>query len=279
MKVFTFFYNRFDTATTSLALHENGIEHIVLCHSKEDGIKFFERGTAKGIVRFTGKAKGLTNQRNAALDLMEVGEWAVFMCDDFKRAVSRPLGEIVDPSMDTLPVTMENQAKYRVRKGRDDISLKAMFSTFPYLISKAESKGIRLVGFGLHDNPLNLRRKFCYHGLADGRFWLVKKHPYIRFDENVQMIDDVAWTAENIKRFGAVLVCNWIVPYFQRYTKDGFGSIQARLDQRREECKYLVDKYAPLVRYAAKPGWPAGTHIRLQYSKKIHRPAQKEFAF
>lgn len=278
MKVFTFFYDRYDTATTSIALHEAGIDHHVLMHTKEQCEKFTHAGTARGAVTITRKPKGLTYQRNAALDMMSTDEWAVFMCDDFKRVVSRPLAE-VKGRMEELPVTMENQARYRVRKGRDDISLADMFSLFPGLMSKAESLRIRLIGFGLHDNPLNLRRKFAYHGLADGRFWLVKKHPTVRFDENVQMIDDVAWTAENIVQFGSVLVCNWVIPYFRRYTADGFGSIEARLEQRRAECKYLVQKYSPLVRYAPKPGWPAGTHIRLQYSSKVRQAAQAEFGW
>ena len=36
MKVFTFYYNRYDDATTSKALYDNGIEHNVLIHTKED---------------------------------------------------------------------------------------------------------------------------------------------------------------------------------------------------------------------------------------------------
>lgn len=278
MKTFTFYHNRYKTATTSKALHENGIQHIVMCHTEEDAHKFEEAETiASTHIAITNKPRGLTYQRNAALDLMNDNEWAAFMCDDFQRIVSRPISEIISEK-DTLPVEIKNQSDYRLRKTQDAITLKEMYSTFPYLIKKADSLGVRLIGFGLHDNPLNLRRKFARYGLADGRFWLIKKTT-LRFDENVQMIDDVAWTAENIRHFGSVLVCNWIVPYFQRYTADGFGSIQQRLDQRRTECKYLVEKFAPLIRYADKPGWPEGTHIRLQYSKTIRRVQQGEFKF
>ena len=49
MKTFTFFYDRYDTATTSIELEKNGIEHYVMIHSDEDYKKFTDGGTIKGI--------------------------------------------------------------------------------------------------------------------------------------------------------------------------------------------------------------------------------------
>ena len=42
MKVFTFYYNRFDTATTSISLNENNIDHYVMVHTEEDLKKFLK---------------------------------------------------------------------------------------------------------------------------------------------------------------------------------------------------------------------------------------------
>ena len=140
-----------------------------------------------------------------------------------------------------------------------------MFDWFPKLIELAEKNNIHLIGFGLHDNPMNLRNKFGTRGLADGRFWLVKKSHY-KFDLNAQLIDDVAWTAENLVRHKNVLVLNWCVPYFERYTPGGFGSTKERKALRMKECGYLANKFDPLVRIAKKPGWDYGTHIRLYAS-------------
>ena len=119
-----------------------------------------------------------------------------------------------------------------------------------------------MIGFGLHDNPLNLRNKFNTRGLADGRFWLVKKSDY-KFDLKAQLADDVAWTAENLVRQGNNLILNWVVPYFKRYTAGGFGNKDERKILRKKECAYLVYKYQPLVRIAKKPKWDYGTHIRI----------------
>ena len=261
MKVFTFYYDRFENATTSQALKENNIEHCVLIHTQQDREKFEAGGTLHGEPVVTGNGKGLAYQRNSALDMMDEGEWAVFMCDDFKKIKSYPVEEILS-NRQTLDIDFTNQNDYRLR---DEMTLAEMFSLFPKLLEFAEANHVYLVGFGLHDNPMNLRKKFTARGLADGRFWLVKKASY-RFDENAQLIDDVAWTAENLARHGKVFVLNWCVPYFERYTAGGFGNIAERLQLRRKECAYLVDKYSPLVQIAKKPNWPDGTHLRLMGS-------------
>ena len=272
MKVFTFYSNRFDSATTSIALHENGLDHNVLVHNEEQADNFRKHDTVRGNVIVTGKPRGLTYQRNAALELMDHGEWAAFLCDDFKEVLSLPAEWIRAKDL-KIPITIENQNAFGFTKDHV-ISLKEMFSHFPMLIDVAEANRIHLIGFKLHDNPLGLGSKFTHRGLADGRFWLVKKSHY-RFDENVQMIDDVQWTAENLVRHRNVLILNWILPHFKRYTAGGFGSIKERLEQRRRESAYLARRYGPLVRIAKKPGWPAGTHIRIygtdKYIEQVRR--------
>jgi hypothetical protein len=144
-------------------------------------------------------------------------------------------------------------------------------------IQIADKNKIHLIGFGLHDNPLNLRKKFSFRGLADGRFWLVKKSNY-KFDLNAQLIDDVAWTSENLIRHGNVLILNWTVPYFKRYSAGGFGSTEERKAQRKKECNYLANRFYPLVRVADKSNWDFGTHIKIFGSdKNIHLARKKIF--
>lgn len=260
MKVFTFFYNRYDTATTSKALYENNISHNILIHTEEDYKKFVKGKTLFGKSYVTNNEKGLAYQRNTALDMMDEGEWAVFMCDDFKQIKSVP-EYMLQGNQKTIEIDFTNQQKYRLKKN-DIISLKKMFSYFPKLIELAEKNKIHLIGFALHDNPLNLKNRFTTRGLADGRFWLVKKSNY-KFDIRAQLIDDVAWTAENLIRHNNVLVLNWIVPEFRRYTKGGFGSTEERKSLRKAECTYLAYKFNPLVRIAEKKNWDYGTHIKI----------------
>lgn len=258
MKVFTFFYNRYDNATTSKALNENGITHNVLVHNLDDLKKFIKGGTIQGKVTVTNNGKGLAYQRNAALDMIETGEWAVFMSDDFQKIKAYPK-EFIFSKTQNIAITQQNQNNYRLK---NEINLREMFNWFPKLIELAEKNNIHLIGFGLHDNPMNLRKKFNTRGLADGRFWLVKKSHY-KFDLNAQMIDDFAWTAENLVRHKNVLVLNWCVPYFERYTAGGYGSMTERKALRIKECAYLANRFDPLIKIAEKPGWENGTHIRI----------------
>lgn len=273
MKVFTFFYNRYETATTSKALYENDIAHNILIHTEEDYQKFIKGKTLYGKAHITNNPKGLAYQRNTALDMMNDGEWAVFMCDDFKQIKSVP-EQTLQSNQKTIDINFGNQHIYRF-KNKDIISLKKMFSYFPKLIELAEKNKIHLIGFGLHDNPLNLRNRFTTRGLADGRFWLVKKSNY-KFDIRAQLIDDVAWTAENLIRHNNVLVLNWIVPEFRRYTKGGFGSTEERKSLRKAECTYLAYKFNPLVRIAEKKNWDYGTHIKIFGSDNNIETARKK---
>lgn len=263
MKVFTFFYNRYGTASTSIALAQNSINHTVLIHTTGDLQKFMQGKTIHGKPIVTNNAKGLAYQRNSALDMMDTGEWAVFMCDDFQKIKAYPT-EFIFSKTQSIDINHQNQNKYRLK---NQVTLKEMFNWFPKLIELAERNNIHLIGFGLHDNPMNLRKKFTTRGLADGRFWLVRKAQY-KFDVNAQLIDDVAWTAENLVRHKNVLILNWCVPYFERYTAGGFGSTTERKALRMKECAYLANKFDPLVKIAGKPGWDYGTHIRIYGSDK-----------
>jgi hypothetical protein len=89
----------------------------------------------------------------------------------------------------------------------------------------------------------------------------VVRKTHLRFDENVQMIDDVCFTAQNILEFGSVLVDAWILPRCRRYTAGAFGSISQRLDQKRREVAYLVRTYPQICAVKRKAGWPDGTHV------------------
>ncbi len=272
MKIFTFYYNRYEDATTSIALAASKLKHTVLVHNEEQADKFKKFGTCKGELVVTGNGKGLANQRNSALDLMKTGEWAAFLCDDFQRLRSYPK-EFILSKTTKMPVTYQNQSKLTMRKNHD-IKLSEAFETFPKLIEVAEQNGVHLIGLALTDNPLSLANKFTTRGLADGRFWLVKKANY-SFDLKAQLIDDVAWTAENLVRHGNVMVLNWMVPFFKRYSSGGFGTQEERIDLRRKECDYLIKKYHPLVMGAEKPGWPSGTHIRINGGDKAIAAVRK----
>jgi hypothetical protein len=160
-----------------------------------------------------------------------------------------------------LPINLKNTTEYG-KKFRKEITFSKFLERINETINYAETFGINLVGFAGFQNPLFLKNKWKFNCLADGRAWAIKKTK-LRFDENAQLIDDVCWTALNIRN-GGVLINQWIIPDCKRYTAGGFGSISERMELRKKECAYLVQKYPDLIKYGEKKGWPHGSHIRIK---------------
>lgn len=270
MKTFVFFYDRYKTATTSIELRKEGIDHYVLTHSIDHSEMFKKGGTIAGVEITTGNPKGIARQRNFALKSLKDGEWACFMSDDFLKIKSMEK-DIILSRKSEINVTIQNQNEHRLK---NNISLSEFFGLFPALTTAAEKNGINLIGFGLTDNPLNLKNKFSTKGLVDGRVTLVRK-TQISYDENINALDDYMFTAENIIRFGRVLVLNWSVPIFSRFTSGGLGDREERTPQMIKECGLLVEKYYPILQYAEKAGCAKGSHIRFSCTPKNVQEARR----
>lgn len=262
MKTFVFTYDRYDTITTSQYL--KGHEHFVLCHTEEQKKRFEDSGRVFGELIATGNQKGLAYNRNAALEMMRDGEWAVFWVDDLIETTCLENYFGMD-HLTELGVTTENQPQLRKElKHPCDASL--FYEISKSTISVAEQKGFPLCGFSLTDNPLFRNKHFSFWGLADGRCWLVKK-TQLRFDIRAQLIDDTCFTAMNLKKFGGVVVNNWLLPNCKRYTGGAYGTMDERMEQKKAECSYLVEAYPEFIQFADKAGWPEGSHIKIRQTK------------
>ena len=271
-RVFVFAYDRFDTMTTSLALAADGVPHTVLCHQPADAQRFTDAGTvgSTGNIVATGEQRGLARQRNVALESMDDGEWALFLVDDLKAVTE--LDSYDDEPEEVLPIDFDNQAEFR-RRFDTPVTMDRFVERAVASAAYGEFIGAKLVGFAGFNNAVYRRKKWQRNVLADGRAWMVKK-THLRFDQNVQLIDDLCWTAQNIREFGTVVVNNWVLPDCRRYTTGGFGSIDERMEQKKTEAAYLVDTYPDLIQFKRKAGWPDGSHVvlrptaRTRYTRK-----------
>lgn len=259
MKVFVFAWDRYDTISTSPALEAEGIDHTVLVHTDEHRDRFVAGGRVRPErLHVTGQPKGLAYNRNAALDLMQDGEWAVFLVDDLLQVYELD-GYDELATAGAIPIDMANQREW-ARRFKTEVPLRQFMHRCAQATTHADTYGAHLVGFAGYDNALYRSRRWKLNTLADGRAWVIRK-THLRFDENVQLIDDVCWTAQNILAFGSVLVDAWILPLCKRYTEGAFGTITQRLDQKRREVSYLVRTYPQLCATRRKAGWPDGTHV------------------
>jgi hypothetical protein len=264
MRIFVFTYDRYDSISTSAMLEAEGLDHTVLCHTEEAFNGFVKGGLVRpDSIVVTGQPKGLANNRNFALDMMEDGEWAVFLVDDLKGVTEL---RNYDTAPDPLPMTNANQRSYAERF-KHPITMKGFLHRADQLRLKCERYGAHLGGWGGIDNPMYRKSHWGFNILADGRAWIVKKGD-LRFDTNVQMIDDLCWTALNIKHYGVVVVDRWVLPDCKRYTSGAYGSIEDRLPQKLKEAEYLVATYPDLIAFKAKAGWPLGSHVVLRPQRK-----------
>lgn len=260
-KVFVFAHNRYDTMTTSLMLEHDGVDHTVLVANVGRAEKFVAGNRVfPERLHITNLPDGLAYARNAALDLMEEGEWALFLVDDLKQVTELDTYD-QEPS-ESLDINWANLREYR-HKFSKKISTKDLLDRALASVPHMESIDCNLLGWAGFDQPMYRRNKWGYNILADGRAWLVRK-THLRFDENAQIIDDLCFTAQNIQEFGVVAVDRWILPDFQRYTAGGLGLITERLAAKMKEAAYLVETYPDLIQFREKKGWPTGSHVALR---------------
>lgn len=269
MRVFVFTYDRYDSISTSPMLEAEGIDHTVLCHTPEAREQFIAAGRVKADrLEVTHQPKGLAYNRNAALDRMAPGEWAVFLVDDLLSVQELDCYDAM-AACGAVPITMGNQREWRPRF-KHPVPLAQFMRRCQAAAATADSYGAHLVGFAGYDNALYRARRWKLNTLADGRAWVVRK-THLRFDEQVQLIDDVCWTAQNILAFGAVLVDQWILPNCRRYTAGAYGTIDQRLAQKRREVAYLTRTYPQVCAVRRKAGWPDGTHVVIRNVKSWTR--------
>jgi len=276
MKVVIFTYDRYKTATTPNIVEESGLDYLVVCHSEEMRKKYISTGVvcnSKKIIA-SGVSKGLASNRNWYIEnYLKDGEWCVMLVDDLINITALDDYEKYD-SFDNpaLPISIKNST-YWSRKMKKKIPFGKFYTYCEETRDKAISQGISLAGFAAFTNPLFRNKKYKYNVLADGRAWVFQKTE-LRFDTNVQTIDDYCFSLQNIERLSGVLVNQWILPDCKRYSSGGYGTKDERMEQRKKECAYIVSRFAGAVDYADKKGWEYGTHIKI---KNLNASAMANF--
>jgi len=264
MKIIIFTYDRYDTISTSKYFKD--VKHTVLCHDNESKNKFIDAGNIYGDIIATQQPKGLSNNRNYALDMLNQDEWALFFVDDLIDITM--LGSYYEQTTERLDINYQNQKKYT-----QDFNTKCDVKTFLNIcnetIKHAEQKGLALCGFSLTGNAPWRDKKYGYWSLVDGRCWLVKKTK-LRQDNNVNCIEDYHFTSLNLKTFGGVVINNWVLTDCVRYGEGSYGTLNQRMEQKIKESKYLVNKFPDFLMYADKANMPKNSHIRVRAKRKYN---------
>lgn len=230
MKIFLMYYDRFQKATTSKLLNR---EHIVLCHDNKEK---FECIGEKGALIETKQPKGIQNNFNYGLSLLEKDEWGIFMSDDCIGAK-----KIVNGKFEKCDI---------------DYPIEELISILP----KCDKMGIKLVGLNSTGNSLYAKNKYSKFGLVDGRCFAIKKTDF-RFHEEINTIPDYYSTAYHLKKYGGNLILNHTFLDFKRYEKGGLGSISDRINDKLKDVKIMLNLFPKNVVLKEKPNEPKNSHI------------------
>lgn len=232
MKIFLMYYDRYDSATTSKMLD---IEHYVLCHNNKE--RFTCIGD-KGTLIQTNQPKGIQNNFNFGLSMLEEGEWGIFMSDDLVNAKSLQDGKF--------------------KKCNPSIVVNELISTLPL----SDKAGVKLVGLATNDNNIFAKgsKKYSRYGLVDGRCFAIKKTSF-RFHDQINTIPDYYATAYHLNKYGGNLILNHYLLNFKRYEKGGLGSIEERLKDKMKDVRIMCQLFPNNVKVKDKIGEPKGSHI------------------
>jgi|DEB0MinimDraft_6_1074348.scaffolds.fasta_scaffold27092_2 hypothetical protein len=231
MKVFLMYYDRYETATTSKMLD---INHYVLCHNNAG--KFNCIGDNGKLIE-TGQPKGIQNNFNFGLSMLEDGEWAIFMSDDLVSAKWYNGTKFVETKVNKV--------------------LNEMISVLP----KCDNMGVKLVGLASSANPIFARgKKYSKYGLVDGRCFAIKKTEF-RFHDQINTIPDYYATAYHLNKYKGNLILSYCLLDFKRYEAGGLGTIEARIIDKMKDVRIMCQLFPNNVMVKDKVGQPKGSHI------------------
>ena len=230
MKIFLMYYDRFDTATTSKMLNKN---HIVLCHNQKE--KFNCIGD-NGLLIETEQPKGIQNNFNYGLSLLENDEWGIFLSDDLLDAKKLSNNKFIKCDVDYV--------------------LNELISILP----KCDLMGVKLVGLNSTGNPFYAKKKYSKYGLVDGRCFAIKKTEF-KFHDEINTIPDYYASAYHLNKYGGNLILNYCFLDFERYAKGGLGTAIERINDKLKDVNLMRKLFPNNVQLKDKPNEPKGTHI------------------
>ncbi|MDD5109504.1 MAG: hypothetical protein PHC29_08435 [Candidatus Omnitrophica bacterium] len=258
MKIIIPSYNRSETISTHKLLKDN--TYTVILHDKEQFKKYALNDSIKpDSFAITGIYNGISGQRQWILNnLIEEGEWFLTMDDNIKSFTS-VTGELYEKSI----LDTENDKSLK-EKYEDQINIDRLLEICDEMINISEEKNIHYCGFSTTPNFYFRSRKYRYVGYVISKMALIKKSSKINYDQNIKAMDDYAYTAENLLKFGAVLINNFVHPISKHYQEGGIGTYDERVEKKIADAKYLMLKYPGLFRYKIKSGCHPKAEIQIR---------------
>lgn len=262
MKIFINSHNRAEVISTHKLLDAVGAKYKIILHSQEQYDQYVLNPSVRPETLVVANFPvGMAGIRNWLLEnLVDEGEWYMLLDDNITEFQCVPKPEYWEKEID-----MEKDPKQARMLYETVVDFNRVLDVCKDCIEHAESKGAKLIGFGSNLNFFFRSKKFREVGYVIGKMQIIKKTK-LRYDLNVQAMDDYCWTAQNLETFGKVLINNYCVGVKKHYAKGGIGTYEERLPTKLKEVAYLMQRFPGLFRYKVKTGCDPKAEIQVRFS-------------
>jgi hypothetical protein len=121
------------------------------------------------------------------------------------------------------------------------------------------------MGFGTTPNFFFRDKRYREVGYVISKA-AVRKNVGTPFALDAQAMEDYAYTAETLLRYGKVLINNYIFPVAGHYEKGGIGTYAERLPKKIEASEILMKRYPMLFRHPKKKGTDPKGELAIRFT-------------
>jgi glycosyltransferase involved in cell wall biosynthesis len=132
---------------------------------------------------------------------------------------------------------------------------------------KADEIGAKFCGFAVVDNYFFREKKWRMVGHVIQKIALIN-NVGIRYHPNVLSMGDYYYTAENLLRYGKVLINNYLFPIAKHYQSGGIGTYEERVPKKIHDCAFLIAEYPDMFRYKVKAGCHPLAELQLRFTSE-----------
>lgn len=245
MKIFILSKGRADSISTHKLFDD--YDYKIVLHNEDEKTAYLKNDSIspeKLIV--SGAPFGVAHQRQWIQDnLVEKGEWYVSLDDNIRAFQAVPLPHYAKES---IPVQIDPKSKELFET---PCSAKTFLEICGNMAAIGEIERAYNIGFGTTPNFFFRGRKLRYVGYVISKA-CVRKNVGTPFELEAQSMEDYAYTAETLLRYGKVLINNYVFPVAGHYEKGGIGTYAERLPHKIKDSAYLMKKYPGLFRNPKK---------------------------
>ena len=260
------------TIKSHLMLKKAGVPFKIIVHNQEEYDKYIQNPTIqKEDLVISGQPYCVSAQRQWILEnLIDEGEWFLTLDDNVVGFTGVP-EELSD--RETLPVEEDKELSKEYYK---DLSVERFLKICDEMIKKSDQEQIYYCGFAVVDNFYFRGKKYRNVGYVISKVALIKKTKLINYDQKVMATDDYAYTAENLKIFGKVLINNYVFPTAGHYEEGGIGNYEQRVNKKIVDCEYMMKKYPGLFRYKIKADCHPKAEVQINFTNLEQVEAWRE---